>query len=53
MFHLGLWFDTPASAVAAGCPNVTTPFNGTHNAGPQLLNTHTFGNLNGPLNRIH
>jgi hypothetical protein len=53
MFHLGLWFDTPASAVAAGCPNVTTPFNGTHNAGPQLLNTHTFANLNGPLNRIH
>jgi hypothetical protein len=53
MFHLGLWFDSPASAVSAGCPNVTTPFNGTHNAGPQLLNTHNFGNLNGPLNRIH
>lgn len=53
MFHLGLWFDSPSAAAAAGCPNVTTPFNGTHNAGPQLLNTGTFANLNGPLNRIH
>ena len=31
----------PRDAAAADCPNVTTPFNGTHNAGPQLLNTHT------------
>jgi hypothetical protein len=52
MFHLGLWFNSPADAVAAHCPNVTTPFNGTHNAGPQVLNTHNFGNLNGPLHRI-
>ena len=52
MFHLGLWFNSPADAVKAGCPNVTTPFNGTHNAGPQVLNTHTFGNLNGPLRQI-
>jgi len=53
MFHLGLWFNSPADAAAAGCPNVTTPFNGDHTAGPQVLNTHNFGNLNGPLNRIH
>ena len=52
MFHLGLWFNSPADAAAAHCPNVTTPFNGTHNAGPQVLNTHNFGNLNGPLRRI-
>src|SRR4051794_14466197 len=53
MFHLGLWFNSPQDAVTAHCPNVTTPFNGTHNAGPQVLNTHNFGNLNGPLRRIH
>lgn len=53
MFHLGLWFDSGANAASAGCPNVVTPFNGTHNAGPQVLNTHNFGNLNGPLNKIH
>jgi hypothetical protein len=53
MFHLGLWFNSPADAARANCPNVTTPFNGTHDAGPQVLNTHNFGNLNGPLNKIH
>jgi hypothetical protein len=53
MFHLGLWFNSGADAANAGCPNVVTPFNGTHNAGPQVLNTHNFGNLNGPLNKIH
>ena len=52
-FHLGLWFNSPQDAVNAHCPNVTTPFNGTHNAGPQVLNTHNFGNLNGPLRRIN
>jgi len=52
MFHLGLWFNSPADATKAHCPNVTTPFNGTHTAGPQVLNTHNFGNLNGPLHRI-
>ena len=53
MFHLGLWFNSGADAASHGCPNVVTPFNGTHNAGPQVLNTHNFGNLNGPLNKIH
>jgi hypothetical protein len=52
-FHLGLWFNSPADAASAHCPNVTTPFNGTHNAGPQVLNTRNFGNLNGPLRRIN
>jgi hypothetical protein len=53
MFHLGLWFNSGADAAKAGCPNVVTPFNGTHTAGPQVLNTHNFSNLNGPLNKIH
>jgi hypothetical protein len=51
-FHLGLWFNSPTDAVKAHCPNVTTPFNGTHNAGPQVLNTRNFDNLDGPLRRI-
>jgi hypothetical protein len=51
-FHLGLWFNSPADSARAHCPNVTTPFNGDHTAGPQVLNTHNFGNLDGPLNRI-
>jgi hypothetical protein len=49
MYHLGLWFDSPAEAVAAGCGNATTPFNGTHNAGVQVLNTSNFPDLHGPL----
>src|SRR3954454_22795216 len=53
MFHLGLWFNSGTEAAAAGCLNVVTPFNGTHDAGPQVLNTHNFGNLTGPLNKIH
>ena len=51
-FHLGLWFNSPRDAANAHCPNVTTPFNGDHTAGPQVLNTHNFANNNGPLNRI-
>jgi hypothetical protein len=49
MYHLGLWFDTPADAEKAGCSNKATPFNGEHNAGIQVLNTATFPNLSGPL----
>ena len=49
MYHLGLWFDSPAAAVAAGCGNATTPFNGTHNAGVQVLNTGSFPDIHGPL----
>jgi hypothetical protein len=33
MYHLGLWFDSPEAAQAAGCPAAVTPFNGQHNAG--------------------
>jgi hypothetical protein len=54
LYHLGLWFDSPADAVKAGCPNKTTPFNSTHNAGVQILNTQNFAPpKNGPLFFVH
>jgi hypothetical protein len=52
MYHLGLWFDSPADAVAAGCPGTITPFNGEHNAGVQVLNTSNFPDLRGPLRQV-
>lgn len=51
-FHLGLWFGSPAAAVAAGCPNTVTPFNGDHTAGIQVLSTRNFGDATGPLRRL-
>jgi hypothetical protein len=56
MYHLGLWFNSPADAFAAGCqptPTATTPFNGEHNAGVQVLSTRTFADDHGPLRRVH
>lgn len=52
-FHLGIWFNSPADAVRAGCANAVTPFNGEHNAGIQVLSTRNFGNLVGPLKQIN
>jgi len=49
MYHLGLWFDSPADAAKAHCPSTPTPFNGEHDAGIQVLNTATFPDLAGPL----
>lgn len=49
LYHLGLWFDSPTDAGKAGCETTVTPFNSTHNAGVQVLNTSNFGELNGPL----
>jgi hypothetical protein len=51
-YHLGLWFNSPADAVAAGCPGTVTPFNGDHDAGIQVLNTGNFPDLQGPLLKI-
>ena len=51
-YHLGIWFDSPADAARNGCATATTPFNGDHTAGIQVLNTGNFGDLNGPLKRI-
>lgn len=52
MYHLGLWFDSPADAVAAGCSGGVTPFNGDHTAGIQVLNTNNFPALAGPLSQL-
>lgn len=51
-YHLGLWFNSAADAVAAGCPGTVTPFNGEHTAGIQAMSTHNFPPLDGPLGRI-
>jgi hypothetical protein len=51
-YHLGLWFDSPADATAAGCPGATTPFNGEHTAGVQALSTRNFPDLAGPLSQL-
>jgi hypothetical protein len=53
MYHLGLWFNSPADAVKAGCAGTVTPFNGEHNAGIQVLNTAQFPKDQGPLRLIH
>jgi len=52
LFHLGVWFKSAAAAVAGGCPNVVTPFNGIHQAGIQLLSTRQFPDTAGPLSRL-
>jgi hypothetical protein len=49
MYHLGIWFNSPADASGLGCAGTVTPFNGEHNAGIQILNTSNFPNLQGPL----
>lgn len=51
-FHLGLWFNSPQDAAAAGCPDIETPFNGEHNAGIQVLNTGGFPDDAGPLSQL-
>jgi hypothetical protein len=53
MYHLGVWFNSPKDAKAAGCPSGTTPFNGEHNAGVQALSTQNFKDANGPLRQIN
>ncbi len=52
-YHIGLWFDSPAVAAKAGCLATVTPFNGTHNAGIQAMNTATFPDLFGPLRHFN
>ena len=52
MYHLGLWFNAPADATAVGCPGATTPFNGDHTAGVQVLNTSNYPNDQGPLRQL-
>ncbi|MGD9510325.1 MAG: hypothetical protein AB7I59_13015 [Geminicoccaceae bacterium] len=55
-FHVGLWLNSPADAGRNGCPTITTPFNGDHTAGVQVLSSRNTGNTNdlaGPLRRVH
>jgi hypothetical protein len=52
MFHVGLWFNSPSDATAVGCPGATTPFNGDHTAGVQLLSSRNFPDLQGPLSLV-
>ena len=52
-YHVGIWFNSPADAVKAHCAGTVTPFNGTHNAGIQVLNTGKFPDLAGPLRGFH
>lgn len=52
MYHLGLWFNSPQAAQAAGCAASTTPFNGEHNAGVQALSTRNFPDAAGPLRQL-
>ena len=52
MYHLGMWFSDPGDAVAAGCSNGTTPFDGDHVAGIQVLNTSNFPDTAGPLGQF-
>jgi hypothetical protein len=52
IYHLGLWFNSPADAAKAGCAATTTPFNGEHNGGIQVLNTATFPDNAGPLSGL-
>jgi hypothetical protein len=51
-YHVGIWFNSPADALKAGCPDTVTPFNGEHTAGIQVLNTSTFTDEEGPLLNI-
>ena len=51
-YHLGLWFDSPEAATAAGCLGTVTPFNGEHRAGIKALSTRNFPDAEGPLRSI-
>jgi hypothetical protein len=52
LFHLGIWFNSPADAAKAGCPETVTPFNGEHNAGIQALSSTNFPKDKGPLRSL-
>jgi len=50
--HIGLWFDSIDDAVAAGCPNIETPFSGEHEAGLLVLSSSAFADDDGPLGHL-
>ena len=52
LYHVGIWFDSATEAQKLGCTSTLTPtpFNSTHNAGIQVLNSGTA--KIGPLGRF-
>ena len=48
-YHIGIWFNSPEDAESLGCAGATTPFNGDHTAGIQVLNTSLYPEQEGPL----
>lgn len=52
MDHLGIWFADSTDAANAGCPGGSTPFDGDHQAGIQVLNTSNFRDDRGPLRQL-
>jgi hypothetical protein len=53
LYHLGVWFNSSSDAAKAGCASTVTPFNGTHTAGIQVLNSANFPDANGPLRQFN
>ena len=49
IYHMGLWFADSNDAGKANCPTTSTPFDGDHQAGIQVLNTSNFADDHGPL----
>lgn len=52
MAHLGIWFADAADAANAGCPDISTPFDGDHQAGILVLSTANFPDDRGPLLKL-
>jgi hypothetical protein len=52
MYHIGIWFNNPNEAKAAGCPPTVTPFTSNHQAGIQVINTSNFPDDFGPLRNV-
>ena len=49
MGHIGIWFADPNDAARAGCPDITTPFDGDHEGGILVFSTSNFPDDQGPL----
>lgn len=52
LYHVGVWYESPAASNAAGCGNAVTPFDGPHNAGGQVFNSANFPYMIGPLSNM-
>jgi len=50
--HLGIWFAASSDAIQAGCPSLSTPFDGDHEAGILVLSTSNFPDGHGPLLKL-